>query len=64
MDLARELHELRARRLSRRWFLRDCTLGLGGIALGSLLQGESRAAVTKAPVNPLTPRAQIGRAHV
>ena len=57
MDLARELHELRARRLSRRWFLRDCTLGLGGIALGSMLQGEARAAAAKAPVNPLAPRA-------
>ena len=41
----------RAHQVTRRWFLRDCTLGLGGIALHSLIQGEARAAT-----NPLAPR--------
>ena len=42
--------------LTRRHFLRDCQLGIGGIALASLLDGESKA---QAPANPLQPR----RAH-
>ncbi|HVK13117.1 MAG TPA: DUF1501 domain-containing protein [Gemmataceae bacterium] len=37
--------------LARRWFLRDCGLGLGGIALHSLLAGDGYAA--PAPANPL-----------
>ena len=52
MNLTSELNQERARQLSRRWFLRDCTIGLGGIALNSLLQHEAGAA---AP-NPLAPR--------
>src|SRR5688572_15201008 len=35
--------------LARRWFLRDCGLGLGGIALHSLLANDGFAA----PANPL-----------
>src|SRR4029453_11705910 len=41
---------------ARRQFLRDCTVGLGKIALGSLLVGAvggHRAAQADAPVNPL-----------
>ena len=38
--------------LARRWFLRDCGVGLAGIALNSLLTGESAAQTSK----PLTPR--------
>ena len=37
--------------LTRRWFLRDCTLGLGAIAVNSLLSREASAAP-----NPLAPR--------
>ncbi|HBI42610.1 MAG TPA: sulfatase, partial [Planctomycetales bacterium] len=29
--------------ITRRWFFRDCAVGLGGIALASLLQQEGRA---------------------
>ncbi|MBL9167747.1 MAG: DUF1501 domain-containing protein [Verrucomicrobiales bacterium] len=39
--------------LARRWFLRDCTIGLGGIALGQLLRRDGLAA---ASTNPLVPR--------
>ena len=43
--------------LTRRWFFKECGVGLGAIALGSLL-GENRlsAAGKVAGVNPLTPK--------
>ncbi len=47
------LLQQRARLTSRRWFLRDCTIGLGGIALHGLLRREAAAA---AAANPLAPR--------
>ena len=53
MPILSEIHQRRARALSRRWFLRDCTIGLGGIALSSLLQRDAGAA--DAP-NPLAPK--------
>jgi len=43
-----QLQAARAQALSRRWFLRDCGLGLGAIAAGSLLVADS--------TNPLAPR--------
>lgn len=51
MNLAAELHKEHARHLSRRWFLRDCTIGLGAVALNGLLQKEACAAS-----NPLAPK--------
>ncbi len=42
-----------ASNLSRRWFLRDCGLGLAGMALNSFASREASAA----PNNPLAPRA-------
>ncbi len=42
----------RALLTSRRWFLRDCAVGLGGIALHGLLRGNATAAT----LNPLAPR--------
>jgi hypothetical protein len=46
------------RDLTRRWFLRDCGVGLGAIALGHLLTGSgSEACADVGPtVNPLAPR--------
>src|SRR6266851_6413368 len=41
------------RNRTRRWFFRDCGLGLGSIALGSLLQ-ECLAGA--APTGPLAPK--------
>src|SRR5690348_531772 len=49
------LNKLRAQYLSRRWFLRDCGVGLAGIAAHSLLLSEAGAKAT-APENPLAPR--------
>jgi hypothetical protein len=56
MNLAHDLRQARARYLSRRWFLRDCGVGLAGIAAGALL---SRDAARAAPAagHPLAPRA-------
>ncbi len=43
-----QLQSIRAQALTRRWFLRDCGVGLGAIAAGSLLAADS--------TNPLAPR--------
>jgi hypothetical protein len=41
--------------LSRRWFLRDCTIGFGGLALQGLVQQE-RFAIGSDSTRPLAPR--------
>ena len=56
MHASHVLHAARARYLSRRWFLRDCGIGLAGIAASSLLAAESGAAAPAAD-NPLSPKA-------
>ena len=47
------------RQVSRRWFLEQCGVGLGSIALGQLLQADGYAASPDkaASVNPLAPKA-------
>ncbi len=59
MDYHREI-QLEAKKLiTRRWFFRDCGLGLGAVALASLLN-EGKILAGPAPskaVNPFTPRA-------
>jgi len=50
MDLSSQLQAEQGRHLTRRWFLRDCTIGFGGLALNHLLSQESVAAS-----NPLAP---------
>jgi hypothetical protein len=43
--------------LARRWFLRDCGVGLGAMALGQLLGKPGHAAESgPSPVNPLAPK--------
>ena len=58
MNFEQELRAEYARLVTRRWFFRQCGVGLGGIALGSLL-GANKAfgasAAAPAP-NPLAPR--------
>ena len=51
MTTARQLHEARARLLSRRWFFGDCGVGLAGIAAGALAAREAVAGL--APRAPL-----------
>ncbi|HVY71271.1 MAG TPA: DUF1501 domain-containing protein [Verrucomicrobiae bacterium] len=57
MNLLNEFASEQQRFLTRRWFFKQCGLGLGGVALASLL-GEDRAfaAATAAATNPLAPR--------
>ena len=58
MNFEQELRAEYAKLVTRRWFFRQCGVGLGGIALGSLL-GANKAfgasAAAPAP-NPLAPR--------
>jgi len=56
MNLHSDLHAERARLLTRRWFLRDCGVGLAGVALTQLLQRGATAAPAPMP-NPLAARA-------
>ena len=41
--------------VARRWFLRDCGVGLGGMALASLLSRDSSAAAENKPLAPRVP---------
>ncbi len=54
MNLQQQLQHARATFLQRRWFLRECGLGLAGIAASSLLAAEGDA--PPAPAKPLAPR--------
>jgi hypothetical protein len=51
-----DFQKARAEYLRRRWFLRDCGLGLGSIAASSLLSADLNAATAEASANPLAPR--------
>ena len=55
MSLLNELSQQRALFLTRRWFLRDCGVGLAGIALNSLLASDSPAALSRSPLAPRQP---------
>src|SRR5689334_5737102 len=52
-------HFLNERRIAitRRWFFKQCGVGLGTMALGSLLNQKLFAAGNPALVNPLAPKA-------
>jgi hypothetical protein len=57
MILQNELRAEYARLITRRWFFRQCGVGLGAIALSSLLSSESAASAAQAVArNPLTPK--------
>jgi hypothetical protein len=51
MDIERK----RLEQVTRRHFLRNCRIGLGGVALASLAQRDARAA-PRGPTDPLLPR--------
>src|SRR5436190_2840594 len=55
MKITQQLHAVRAQLLSRRWFLRDCGVGLAGIAAHSLMASEGKAYGPKLE-NPLASR--------
>ncbi|MBS0266289.1 MAG: DUF1501 domain-containing protein [Planctomycetes bacterium] len=54
MNLLQQLQQAQAQVLARRWFLRDCGVGLAGLALNSLLSRDGVAA--PAAANPLATR--------
>src|SRR5579859_1777514 len=57
MNLQNELRSEYARLITRRWFFRQCGVGLGSVALASLLGTEKAGAATAvAPASPLAPR--------
>src|SRR5438309_636972 len=43
--------------MTRRWFFRDCGVGLGAVALGSLLGKDSARAASPDSIDPLAPKA-------
>ena len=51
---ARHLRGQDPTHITRRWFFRDCAVGLGGIALAELLGGDARG--TDAAGDPLAPK--------
>ena len=55
MTYAADLRREYARLITRRWFFRQCGIGLGSIALGSLLR-EASGAPSQQATNPLAPR--------
>ena len=55
MNVTTELHRERARHLSRRWFLRDSTVALGGIALTDLMIRDGLAVTSESPTAPKEP---------
>lgn len=55
MNFERELQLEQARRISRRWFLRDCGVGLASVAMSSLLGGTASAAQATDPLALKTP---------
>jgi len=57
LSLAAELRAEHARLVTRRWFFRQCGVGLGGIALGSMLGADKAFGASPKTVNPLGPRA-------
>ena len=53
-----QLHQARAQNLARRWFLRECGIGLAGIAATSMMAGQASASpAPSGKGNPLAPRA-------
>lgn len=50
------LQAAHAQAVTRRWFLRDCGVGLGAIAAGSLLSSDLPQAIGAESTNPLAPR--------
>ena len=57
LSLESEIQRERARFITRRWFFRQCGVGLGSIALGSLLGADNAlGALAQATLSPLAPK--------
>jgi hypothetical protein len=55
MNVTQQIQQAQAQYLTRRWFLRDCGIGMAGIAASSLFARENGARAA-ASANPLAPR--------
>src|SRR5258706_2698841 len=57
MNKADHLFDEYRRHITRRWFFKQCGMGLGAIALRELLGNKAEAAIPSAPsTNPLAPK--------
>src|SRR5712672_1140290 len=59
MNFQTEITSEARKLIARRWFLKECGVGLGGMALASLLASRASTASTAStarPANPLAPR--------
>ncbi len=58
MNFNEEIRIEEKRLLTRRWFFKECGIGLGSLALASLLDSNASAALSQQPAiqNPLTPK--------
>src|SRR6185312_14126413 len=56
LSLIEDLRAEHARFITRRWFLRQCGVGLGSMTLASLLGEDAARAATKVSPGPLAPK--------
>src|SRR5688572_21588409 len=56
MNIDQELAREQAKFNARRWFFRDCGVGLGAVALQSMLTDSGRAAPPPPAASPLSPK--------
>src|SRR5437016_9237339 len=56
MNYQEELRRESATFITRRWFFRQCGVGLGSVALASLLGADQLSAGTRIPRSPLAPK--------
>lgn len=56
MNLENEIKKEARKLITRRWFFRDCGVGLGSLALASLFRADGALAKPSKPANPLAPR--------
>src|SRR5213596_897710 len=57
VNLSKDLRSEYARLITRRWFFRQCGVGLGSIALASLMEDTALGASASKGSNPLAPKA-------
>jgi uncharacterized protein (DUF1501 family) len=56
MTKLQQIHDEYRTHVTRRWFFRQCGVGLGSIALGELLASQAQTARAATAVNPLAPK--------
>lgn len=55
MNMPQQIQNAQSRYLTRRWFLRECGVGLAGIAAHSLLAAETKSTAVANPLAPQQP---------